>query len=285
METVAKTVLITGCSSGIGRSTAIHFARLDWQVYATVRHQDDADKLMMMGYTNIQAELLDVDDEEQIHQLVAKIKQQNKQAGLDVLVNNAGIAEACPLEYASIEHLQKHFSTNVIAPMVITRACLPLLKKNRGTVINVSSGGSRLTMPLMGVYCASKAAINALSDALRIELSRQGIRTIVIEPGLVDTPMQEKISKTHSVVTRQLSTEGLHYYRPMIEKNLQILGKLKKNAIKPSKVAQLITRAVTQDESGKSNYTVGLDAKLMHLFEPVFRTSVKDRFWQALFRF
>ncbi len=281
MDTHSRTVFITGCSSGIGRSTAIHFARLDWHVIATVRHQDDADKLMMLGYTNIQAELLDVDDETQIKALIKKIANQNKGAGLDALINNAGIANPYPLEYAATEHFHQHLSTNVIAPMVIINACLPLLKKNNGVIINVGSSISHFATPFLGAYSASKAAINALSDVLRIELSHSNIRVIVVEPGTVDTPMQDKICEDQAEMAQKLNSDGLLHYQPFIDRNLNLQKSLKNNAIKPSRVAHLICKLVEID-SPKSHYRIGIDARLAGWIEPITPAPIKDRLWKTV---
>ncbi|MCY4045099.1 MAG: SDR family NAD(P)-dependent oxidoreductase [Cellvibrionales bacterium] len=276
-----KTVLITGCSSGIGRSTAIHFARLDWHVIATVRHQDDADKLMMLGYTNIQAELLDVDDENQIQSLFNRIKQQSPNAGLDVLINNAAIAEPYPLEFANIEHFQRHLSTNVIAPMVLIRTFLPLLRQNSGSIVNVGASSFRMSTPLMGAYNASKAALQALSDVLRIELHGSSVRVIVIEPGVVDTPLHNHIHNKQTQLASQITTEGFHSYQGMIDRQSSVKSHLKKNALKPSRVARLIAKVVLLDNP-KPVYQVGMDAKLISFVDPVLSTPIKGKLWKTV---
>lgn len=281
MESLEKTVLITGCSSGIGRSTAIHFARLDWHVIATVRHQDDADKLMMLGYTNIQAELLDVDDESQIQSLFTRLKQQSPNTGLDVLINNAAIAEPFPLEFADIEHFQKHLSTNVIGPMVLIRTFLPLLKQNGGSIVNVGASSFRMSTPLMGAYNSSKAALQALSDVLRIELHGSNVRVIVIEPGVVDTPLHNHIQNKKTELTSQLTTEGIHSYQSIIDRQSNVKEHLKKNALKPSRVARLIAKVVLLDNP-KPVYQVGIDAKFMSIVDPVLSTPIKGKLWKTV---
>lgn len=281
MEAQTKRVLITGCSSGIGRSTAVHFARLDWHVIATVRHQEDADSLQMLGYTNIQAEILDVDDEAQISALIQKISEQDEQTGLDALINNAGIARPYPLEHAPTEHFHQHLSTNVIAPIVITNACLPLLKKNQGIIINVSSTTSRLPTPFLGAYSASKAAINALSDVLRLELAHAGVRVVVVEPGTVDTPLHEKLYIEQNSLSQNLSTQGIVEYQNTLERNIQLQKNLKNNAVKPSRVAKLICRIASADNP-KPQYRIGIDSHVTGWIEPLTPAPMKDRLWKTM---
>lgn len=281
MDEVAKTVLITGCSSGIGRSIAIHFARIDWQVIATVRHQDDADKLQMLGYTNIQPELLDLNDEQQILQLVDKLETQQTKAGLDVLINNAAFAEACPLEYSSTNHLQQHFSANVIGPMVLTRACLPLLKKRSGRIININSALSHLGSPLMGIYNASKSAMYVITECLRVELQRTGIHVISIEPGLVDTTLQDKIIHSYRNLFKLLPEEARFYYQASSQKYVELQKGLIKNATKPAKVAQTVIKAVNANEP-KPQYWVGYDSRILHLLKPVLSMKLRDKIWKEV---
>ncbi len=181
-----KVVLITGCSTGIGRALAEAFRNAgDFIVYASARQIDKLHDLTSRGIHSLP---LDVDDEGSIHAAIERIS--DEQGRLDVLVNNAGFAAMGPLAELPAARLRGQFETNVIAPVVLTQACLPLLRqaaKQEGCarVVNIGSVSGILTTPFSGAYCASKAAIHALSDALRMELAPLGIKVITIQPGAI----------------------------------------------------------------------------------------------------
>ena len=284
MHNSGRNILITGCSSGIGRATAIHFARQQWQVIATVRNETDANDLMMTGYTNIHVHILDVEDEAQITQLTRRINAQLKDTGLDVLVNNAAISLSAPLEYASTEHIQQHFSTNVVAPMVLTRSLLPYLKRARGRIINISSVASRLPTPLMGIYSATKSALDGMSDAMRVELRNTGVKVIVVEPGIIDTPIHHKLVASSTELQQQMPENAVRYYQQPYKRNQKLQAKMLKTAAKPGKVAQSIWRAAT-DNSPKTRYPVGTDAKALRWLMPMMTDRMKDQLWGRLLGF
>ncbi|CAA0101635.1 Serine 3-dehydrogenase [BD1-7 clade bacterium] len=280
----ANNILITGCSSGIGRATAIHFARQQWQVFATVRQQEDADALMMTGYTNIHVLMLDVDDESQIKQLTRLLNKQLKHTGLQVLINNAAMCESAPVEFASTEHMQNHFSTNVIAPMVLVRSLLPLLKRANGRVINLSSGVATMSAPLMGFYSATKAALDSLSDALRVEVKGSDVKVIVVEPGMVDSPMHSKYEKSLKSLQQTMPDNALDYYREAFKRQQQLIRQLLKTAIKPEKVALAIHKAAI-DKRPKLRYQVGTDAKTYHWLQALLPSPAKDHLWTRILGF
>lgn len=175
------TVLITGCSSGIGQATAERFLDHDWCVYATARQLDDLSEL---GNAGAEIAELDVTDRESITRVVKRII--DDEGRIDCLVNNAGYGEFGPLEDVSVKRVHSQFDVNVYGPTRMIQAVLPTMREQeRGRIINVSAGYGRMAVSGTSVYAASKFALEGLSDALRTELAPYGIQVSVIDPGPV----------------------------------------------------------------------------------------------------
>lgn len=172
--------LITGCSSGIGRALADAFQAAGYCVWASARKAEDLAALSAAGFTAVQ---LDVNDGLALGQLAERLKAEA--GGLDVLINNAGYGAMGPLLDGGVEALRKQFETNVFAIIGVTRACFPLLRQNQGLVVNIGSVSGVLVTPFAGAYCASKAAVQALSDALRMELAPFAIEVMEVQPGAI----------------------------------------------------------------------------------------------------
>lgn len=190
--------LITGCSSGIGRALANNFKDAGYEVWATARKPADVAQLKAAGFVAVQ---LDVNDSLEVDQLSARLKQHGK--GLDVLINNAGYGAMGPLLDGGVKGLQQQFETNVFSVVGITEALFEPLRRNRGLVVNIGSVSGVLVTPFAGAYCASKAAVHALSDALRMELAPFGIRVMEVQPGAIDT----HFGKNASAQAEQLIAE------------------------------------------------------------------------------
>ncbi|AZF46318.1 SDR family oxidoreductase [Pseudomonas sp. R2-7-07] len=171
-------VLITGCSSGIGRALADAFKSAGFEVWASARRTDDVAVLAAAGFNAVQ---LDVNDPGALQRLAEQLSE------LDVLVNNAGYGAMGPLLDGGTEAMQRQFETNVFSIVGVTQALFPALRRGRGLVINIGSVSGVLVTPFAGAYCASKAAVHALSDALRMELAPFGVRVMEVQPGAIDT--------------------------------------------------------------------------------------------------
>jgi NAD(P)-dependent dehydrogenase (short-subunit alcohol dehydrogenase family) len=178
-----RTVLITGCSSGIGRALTEEFLRHGFHVYAAARNTD---ALSSMTDENLTVVKMDVNNHDDINAAVEQIQQRHGQ--LDCLVNNAGYAAMGPVIELSDDALKQQFNTNVFAPMALTRAMLPLLRTSgNAQVVNIGSVSGILTTPFSGAYCATKAALHSLSDALRMELAPFAIKVITVQPGAIES--------------------------------------------------------------------------------------------------
>ncbi|MFB1062526.1 SDR family oxidoreductase [Natrinema sp. H-ect4] len=184
-----KSVLITGCSSGIGRATARAFLAEDWQVFATARNVDDIDDLEEAVCETL---ALDVTDPEQVASVVEETV--DIAGSIDCVVNNAGYAQMGPLEDVATVDLHRQFDVNVYGPHRLTRAALPHMRaQGEGCIVNVSSVIGRISMPGAGAYAGSKHALEAMSDALRGEADEFGIDVVVIEPGPVETNFSDRV--------------------------------------------------------------------------------------------
>ncbi|MCO8161422.1 SDR family oxidoreductase [Pseudomonas sp. 21LCFQ010] len=179
--------LITGCSSGIGRALADALHAAGHEVWATARKAEDVAALAAAGFTAVQ---LDVNDAAGLAQLAARLETH----GLDVLINNAGYGAMGPLLDGGVEAMQRQFETNVFAVVGVTRALFPALRRNRGLVVNIGSVSGVLVTPFAGAYCASKAAVHALSEALRLELAPFGIQVMEVQPGAIASSFAKNAS-------------------------------------------------------------------------------------------
>ncbi|MBU1330672.1 MAG: SDR family oxidoreductase [Gammaproteobacteria bacterium] len=191
--------LITGCSSGIGRALATEFQQAGYRVWATARKAEDLAALEAAGFTAI---TLDVNNPAELAQLAARLDE--AEGGLDVLINNAGYGAMGPLLDGGAETMRRQFETNVFALVGVTRACFPHLRRNKGLVVNIGSVSSVLVTPFAGAYCASKAAVHALSDALRMELAPFAIDVMEVQPGAIASSFGANASRE----AEQLLDEG-----------------------------------------------------------------------------
>lgn len=184
-----RTVLITGCSSGIGRAAALGLKKRNWRVFATARKEEDVRELVHLG---LKSHLLDVSDSNSIKETVDWVLGETG-GNLDALINNAGYGQSGAIEDLSREILRQQFEVNVFGLQELTNRLIPIFRRQRrGRIVNISSVAGRISVPYSGAYSASKYALEALSDALRNEVRSSGIRVSLIEPGVIRTKFNEK---------------------------------------------------------------------------------------------
>ena len=184
-------VLISGCSTGIGRALALQFAALDWRVFATARKPAAIDDLKS---PNVTTSALDVTDEKSIITCVDSVM--NQAGRIDMLVNNAGLLLIGPLVELETNELRRQFETNVIGLAALTRAVVPhMIKRRKGKIVNISSVSGMLPTPFAGAYCSTKAAVTAYSDSLRMELAPFGLEVITIQPGGIKSNLSDNADK------------------------------------------------------------------------------------------
>ncbi len=244
---VMKSVVITGTSTGIGRSAALLLDREGWRVFAGVRRDEDGESLRKESLDRIIPIRLDVTNSLSIETSARKVEEAVGDSGLDGLVNNAGIGFGGPIEFTNLDQMRAGFEVNVFGPIAVSQAFLPLLRRGAkdARVVNVSSGAGKVATPMIGPYCSSKFALEAISDAMRVELRGSGIKVVVIEPGFIDTPMQGKAQTQVPEEAAALGDAGHRYYGAAYEKLLGNFERFGKNATPPETVARQIQRGLT----------------------------------------
>ncbi len=253
-------VLVTGSSTGIGAATVMRLARAGTLVFANVRRPDDGAALVNAGGANVRPLVFDVTDAAGIEAARATVAAEPGIV-LRALVNNAGIGGAGPLELLPLDDVRSMMEINYIAPLAMTKAFLPLLRESRGRLINVTSIGGKFAAPFGGAYAASKFALEAASDALRVELAPFGVRVIVVEPGAIKTNFWERGAAAADATVAKLPAGALAPYQPAIENFRRFVLSSVEKAIDPDRVAATIQRALVARRP-RARYVVGADARL-----------------------
>jgi short-subunit dehydrogenase len=247
-----KTILITGCSSGIGKSAAIYFSAKGWNVAATMRNPDKEQELR--EFKNVKLYTLDVTDNNTIKNTINKVI--DDFGKIDVIVNNAGYGAIGIFEKSTAAQIQQQFETNVFGVMNVIKNILPHFRKNKnGTIINITSVGGRLTFPIYSVYHATKWAVEGFSESLHYELKPLGIKVKCVEPGPVKTDFY---SRSQDLFKNGLLTEYDDYEQRCYQ-NTQQVGI---TARSPEAVAKVIYKAATA-KNYKLRYVVGLQEKFV----------------------
>jgi NAD(P)-dependent dehydrogenase (short-subunit alcohol dehydrogenase family) len=239
-------------------------------VVGAVRKDEDAERLEAGGIRTVR---IDVTDAGQI----AAAREQLGDTPLAGLVNNAGIAVAAPLEFLPIDRLRQQLEINLIGQAAVTQAFLPALRRAHGRIVNVSSIGGRVGLPLVSPYNASKFALEGLSDSLRRELRPHGVDVILIEPGGVKTPIWEKGEALADEMMEDVPPEAERLYGGMIAKLREETAKIaQERGLEPSAVAEAIGTALTANRP-RTRYLVGADAKLRARMAKYLPDRVMDR--------
>jgi NAD(P)-dependent dehydrogenase (short-subunit alcohol dehydrogenase family) len=263
-------VLVTGASTGIGEATALHLRELGFDPVAGVRRDEDAERLGGQGLRTVR---LDVTDEAQI----AAASEGIGDGALAGLVNNAGVAVAAPLEFVPLDQLRRQLEVNLIGQVAVTQAFLPALRRAGGRIVNVSSIGGRVALPLLAPYSASKFALEGVSDSLRRELRAQGVDVILIEPGGVKTPIWGKGNELAAELSGQMPPEGDRLYGRLIANVRKETAKIEKErGLPPRAVAEVIGKALTADRP-RTRYVVGNDARVRAQLARLLPDRVMDR--------
>ena len=278
---MSKTIVITGCSSGFGRVTALHLARNGWRVFATVRSEADQASLLVEAmaqglHERLTPVLCDITDEAHVQGLARTVSEATSR--LDALLNNAGTAYPAPVELLSLDDLRAQFEVNVVAQVAVTQALLPLLKAARGMIINVSSQGGRVAFPLLGPYHASKFALEAMSDSMRVELAPFGVRVVVVEPGSSPTAIWEtSLQRALQGLTRRGVDASA--YQLLIDSVRRGFVSLAKNGFPPQKFADLVLKILNTPHP-RARYALPLRARLTM----AARRFMPDEMWDRIVR-
>jgi NAD(P)-dependent dehydrogenase (short-subunit alcohol dehydrogenase family) len=281
-EPTADAVLVTGASRGLGRGIALHLARAGFRVFAGVRKAEDGEALL--ATEGVEPVLLDVSSDASIEAACVRVAGTRGAAGLQGIVNNAGVGTPGPLEFATRTDLATQFEVNLFGAVSVIRTFLPLLRRGRGRIVNIGAANARISMPMMGVMSACKAGLEAISDALRVELDGSGVTVSIVEPGMTyaeseKAPYAASLRGEISAAIGRLPEAGRERYsRALLGFEALALRSLKR-AAPPEVVARRVHHALTARRP-RTRYWCGADGKMAALlgrFGP-------DRFRDALWR-
>lgn len=277
-----KTVVITGASSGIGRSCVVRMSRDGWRVFATVRKAADRDHYFSEALPGIFPLVMDVENPSSIAAAAAEVASQVPESGLAGLVNVAGIGMMRPIEYASARDLQEIFEVNVFGQIAITQAFFSLLRQSRGRVVNITSIGVNIAIPFGGLLNASKAAFALMSDTMRLEFHPFGVRVCAVEPGAIATPAVDKTLGDVQSVINNMPPDGQARYGSMLRDFAQQAYAREKAGSSPDVVAEAIHHALTSSRP-RIRYRVGKHAKLLATLPRILPERLLDLLRYRLF--
>jgi NAD(P)-dependent dehydrogenase (short-subunit alcohol dehydrogenase family) len=255
----SRNVVVTGASTGIGAACARYLDERGFRVFAGVRKQADAKRIAALGSARLEPLSLDVTEAESIAEAARSVEAALEGAGLAGLVNNAGVSVDVPLECVDIGALRHQLEVNSIAPVVVTQAFLPLLRRARGRVVNVSSVNGRVASPFSGPYCMSKFALEAFTDCLRQELADWGMHVASVQPGSIDTAMWDKARRYDW--TDEASEQDLDLYGKAYQAFRKFEEQTASSAVPCEAVSRAIFHALTAGRP-RTRYLVGRDAQL-----------------------
>ena len=259
---MAKTVLITGTSTGIGRACVERMAADGWTVYAGVRKQADGDDVASSIAGDVRPVILDVTKPEQLDAVIARLRDDLGGRGLDGLVNNAGVAFGGPIETLSDEEWQRHFDINVFGQVRVTRELLPLIMEAKGRVVNIASIAGRVGTAMFGPYAAGKHALEAFSQALRFEMEDFGVKVACVEPGEVKSAIWAKGDELLETIEADFSADVLSRYGRHVDMLTGFMADGAKHGVPASRAAKAVHHALTSARP-RHRYLVGPDAKLV----------------------
>ncbi len=279
-DTTSRAVLVTGCSSGIGRATARHLAAKGWTVYATARRTEAIADLADAGCRTL---ALDVTDAGSMRAAVDAVEQEHGAVG--VLVNNAGYSQSGAVESVSIEDVRRQFETNVFGLVALTQLVLPSMRRAHwGKIVNVSSMGANFTFPGGGFYHATKYAVDAISDALRFEVKGFGIDVVIIQPGIIRTGFGD--AAVSSIGDADAAGAGPYdaFNGAVAEATTSVYekGPMAKLGGGPEAVAKAIQRAITASRP-KARYRVTPSAHLLVRQRALMTDGMWDAFLKTQF--
>lgn len=263
-------VLITGASRGIGRAAVLQFARAGYDVLAAVRSARDGESLVSQAGESVTAVQLDVTNDDDVAALDGALPPR-----LDALINCAGVVVGGPVEGLRLDDLRRQLEVNVTGQVAVTQAVLPRLRTSRGRIVFVSSLSGKVVTPMTGAYNASKFALEAVADALRLELWPWGIRVVVVEPAQTDTDMWRKADDMLEESVASLAPEIGGLYTQHIDGMRRSIPRSQRVAVPPERVAKTLLRAVSTPRP-RTRYVVGAGPRAQLTMAQLMPTPLLD---------
>ena len=269
-------VLITGASTGIGAGSAVLLAEKGFRVFAGVRGEADGAALRARTAGDLVPLSLDITDEASISAAVHTVAESVGERGLLGLVNNAGIVKPGPLEFQPIADFRRQLEVNLIGQVAVTQAFLPLIRRGKGRIVNVGSIGGHLVLPLHGAYSASKFGMEAVSDALRLELRQWRVPVSLIDPGATQTAIFGKTLAEIDALDETLGEEAEAVYRAQIAGVRDLVETTAAGAAPVEVLADTVAKALTAKKP-KSRYLAGHGAEAAAALARTATDGMKDR--------
>jgi NAD(P)-dependent dehydrogenase (short-subunit alcohol dehydrogenase family) len=273
--TGTRNVVITGASTGIGEACALRLAKDGWRVFAGVRKDADGERLKAEAGANLTPITIDVTDQALIDAAVKTVSDAVP-GGLQGLVNNAGMSVNGPLEYLTSDDLRRQLEVNVIGQIAVTRSFLELIRKGRGRIVFIGSIAGKMATPFLGPYCASKHAMEALSDSLRQELRPWGIRVALVEPGSIATRIWEKGLRDADDFEKNMPEDAMMRYGKSFSALREAAVKFEAAGIPADRVAKVVEHALSSGRP-RTRYIVGFDATIQSILRRVAPDRLRDR--------
>ncbi|MGK5683650.1 SDR family NAD(P)-dependent oxidoreductase [Actinoplanes sp. URMC 104] len=277
MSPEQELVVVTGASAGLGAATAQELARRGFHVLAGVRREADADAVRA---DRIEPVMLDVTDAEHIEALAARVAGDPRRRPLRAVVNNAGTGAFGAVETVPIGELRHAYDVNVFGPIAVTQALLPALRRGAGRVVTISSVAGKVALPGWSPYAGTKFALEAVHDSLRREVTRSGVRVIVVEPGYIRTGSLDRGVTSLDRRAAGLAPELRELYGDLTQAVGAQLAAATAGATPPPVAARVIARAVT-DRRPRARYTVGRDGALFTFLPRIVPDRLLDRLLAA----
>ena len=273
-------IVVTGASTGMGAATARELARRGFHVLAGVRRDVDADALRGDG---IEPHILDITVESDVAAIAERVANDPQGFPLRALINNAGVAINAPVEALPIAEWRRQFEVNLFGHVAMIQALMPSLLRSAGTVVNISSLGGKVALPTYPAYAGSKFALEALSDSLRREVGRLGVKVVVIEPGAVKTAMAERGVATADRLKDGMTADQRERYGELVDAMSNLARSFDKDGVSADHAATVIAKAATSSRP-RTRYTVGRDAAVLARLSRVLSDRVLDRVVRLVLR-
>jgi len=271
-------VVITGASSGIGKECALYLVQRGYRVFAGVRKASDGEALIKVASSRLSPVILDVTDAKAVSGAARQVAQALGELPLIGIVNNAGLWGGGAAEFVQPGEVRRVMEANLVGALAVTQAFMPMLRRSRGRIVNISSISGKMAAPFFFPYNASKFALEALSDSLRAELKPWGINVSIVEPGAIQSAIWDKNRSALDEIFRALPPDGVRFYGQEFAKGLNMIEGMKRAAVPAKRVAKVVEHALTARRP-RTRYLVGTDAKLMAFFHWL----LPDRAFDALF--
>ena len=269
-------IVVTGASTGMGAATAKELARRGFHVLAGVRRDANADTLRAEGIEGLEPHILDITVDSDVTAIADRVARDPLRRPLRALINNAGIAINAPVETLPLTEWRRQFEVNLFGHIAMTQALLPSLLSSSGTVVNISSIGGKFALPTYGAYAGSKFALEAVSDALRREVSDAGIKVVVVEPGAVKTEMAARGIATAQGLKADMTATQLARYGDLAAAVAAQARSFTDTGVSAEHAAKVIAKAATASHP-RTRYTIGRDAAILVRVTRVVSDRVLDR--------